>query len=118
MKRTLFGSSVVLLCCAAVIGKTLAEEYLTVGADAILGTNSTSLPVSPVCNVALSASRVGSKIVLSWPASATPSQLYAMPSVAPAEWTPVLLQPTLTNDNFVVTLPLSGSACYFRLQAQ
>jgi hypothetical protein len=92
-------------------------EYLkiAIGADELVGTNSTSWPVSPVT---LSASRVGSKIVLSWPASATPSQLYALPGVAPAVWTPVLLPPTVTNDNFEVTLPLSGSACYFRLQAQ
>jgi len=45
-------------------------EYLkiAIGADAIVGTNSTSLPVSPVSNVSLSATRVGSNIVLSWPA--------------------------------------------------
>src|ERR1043166_10053330 len=45
------------------------------------------------------------------------SQLYAMPAATPRSWLTVLKQPITTNDSFVVTLPLSGSGCYFRLQA-
>jgi len=41
-----------------------------------------------------------------------------MRSIAPAVWTPVLKDPTINDTNFVVTLPLSGSGCYFRLQGQ
>jgi hypothetical protein len=95
-------------------------EYLkiAIGADAIVETNSMSLPVSPVSHVSLAVSKAGSKIVLSWPASTIPCQLYAMPSIAPAAWTPVLVEPITNNDNFVVTLPLTGPDCYFRLQAQ
>lgn len=95
-------------------------EYLkiAIGADAILSTNSTSQPVSPVANVQLSASKIGSNILLSWPASAVPSQLYMLPNGAPSPWVPVLKDPRTTNGNFELTLPLSGSCCYFRLQAQ
>ena len=95
-------------------------EYLkiAIGADAILSTNSTNPPVSPVANVQLSARRVGRNILLSWPASAVPSQLYAMPNGALSLWIPVLQDPITTNGNFEVSLPLSGWACYFRLQGQ
>jgi hypothetical protein len=95
-------------------------EYLkiAIGADAILSTNSTTQPVSPVANVSLSAIKVRSNIVLSWPASAVPSQLYMLPNGAPSLWIPVLKDPITTNGNFEVAPPLSGSACFFRLQGQ
>jgi hypothetical protein len=97
-----------------------STEYLkiAIGADAILSTNLTSQPISPVANVRLSASRVGHNFVLSWPATAVPSQLYMLPNGAPIVWIPILKDPITTNGNFEVTLPLSGSACYFRLQGQ
>jgi hypothetical protein len=78
----------------------------------------TNLPPPTVLNVRLFAVKSGNNIVLSWPASTAPCQLYAMPSVQPGAWSPVTTQPLIINDNVVVTVPLSGSSCYFRLQAQ
>jgi hypothetical protein len=101
-----------------------AGEYLkfAVNAAPILGTNSTSVSTNStgvaVSNVRLSASRVGSNIVLSWPTSTAPAQLYASPSFGSGPWSPVSSQPTIIGDNFVVTLPSFGSGSYFRLQAQ
>ena len=99
-------------------------EYLkfAVNATAIPGTNSTnsegtnSMGVA-VSKVSLSASMVGSNIVLSWPISSAPSQLYACPGLQSGIWSPVSTRPVIINDKFVVTVPSSGSA-YFRLQAQ
>jgi hypothetical protein len=100
-------------------------EYLklAIGATAVVGTNSTSgLGTNSsgvaVSNVRLSAKRDGSNIVLSWPTSTAPSQLYVSSSFESGAWTPVSTQPVIINDNFVVTLQISGSGYYFRLQAQ
>lgn len=94
-----------------------AGEYLKVaiGATAVVGTNATTLPVS---SVRLSATRIGRNVVLSWPASTASFQLYASPSFESDAWSPVSAQPVVVNDQFVVTLPLSGYSCCFRLQSQ
>jgi hypothetical protein len=100
-------------------------EYLmfAVNATPILGTNSTngsstnSMGVA-VSSVRVSAKRDGSNIVLSWPTSTAPAQLYSSPSFDSGSWSPVSTQPVMVNDNFVVTLPLSASGLFFRLQAQ
>jgi len=79
------------------------------------GTNSTGVAVS---NVRLSAGMAGSNIVLSWPASTGASQLYSAPSFESGAWSPVSGQPVIINDRFVMTVPLSGTGAYFRLQGQ
>jgi hypothetical protein len=71
-----------------------------------------------VSNVRLSAIPVGSNIVLSWPTSTAPAQLYASPSFESGSWSPVSTQAVTVNDNFVVTLPLSASGSFFRLLGQ
>jgi hypothetical protein len=80
-----------------------------------LGTNSTGVAVS---NIHLSVKRDGSNIILSWPTSTAPAQLYSSPSFESGAWTPVSAQPVVIKENFVVTLPASGSGSYFRLQGQ
>ena len=96
-------------------------EFLkfAVGATAILRTNSPpQVPTEPVSNVALSASRVGANIVLSWPTNMAPSQLYQTTSCESGAWVAVPAQPATINDHFVVTLPLFSSGRFFRLQGQ
>ena len=100
-------------------------EYLKfpVNATAIQGTNSTSGSGTnstgvAVSNVCLSAKSDGSSLVLSWPSSTAPAQLYSSPSFESGAWTLVSAQPVVLNENFVVTLPVSGSGSFFRLQAQ
>jgi hypothetical protein len=80
-----------------------------------LSTNSTGVAVS---NVRLSAKSDGSNIVLSWPSSTATAQLYSSPSFESGSWSPVSAQPVTLNDNLVVTLPLSASGSFFRLQAK
>jgi hypothetical protein len=94
-------------------------EYLkfAVNATAFQGTNTNSTGIA-VSNVRLSAKRDGSNIVLSWPTSTAPAQLYSSPRFESGAWSPVSTQPVMVNDNFVVTLTLSGSGSYFRLQAR
>ena len=94
-----------------------------VNATAIQGTNSTSglgtnSPGVAVSNIRLSAARVGSNVVLNWPTSTAPAQLYSSPSFESGVWSPVSTQPVVVNDQFVVRLPVSASGSYFRLQAQ
>ena len=100
-------------------------EYLkfAVNATAIPGTNSTSGVGTnstgvAVSNVPLSAEKDGSNIVLTWPTSTAPAQLYSSPSCRSGAWTPVPAHPVILNENFVVTLPVSGSGSYFRLHGQ
>ena len=81
----------------------------------VLGTNSTRVAVPNVC---LLAHMNGHNLVLSWPTSTAPAQLYASPTFESGSWSPVSAQPVTLNDNFVVTLPLSASGSFFRLQAQ
>src|SRR3974390_1156754 len=102
-----------------------AGEYLmfAVNATAIVATNSTTSQGTnstgvAVSNVKLSASMVGSKIVLSWPTSTAAAQVYSSPSFDSGGWSPVSTQPATVNNNFMVTLPMSASGSFFRLQAQ
>jgi hypothetical protein len=65
----------------------------------------------------LTIARVGTDVVLSWPASAGPCHLEATPQVAPsASWSPVT-QVAVTNAGRVsVTVPLASQPDFFRLQ--
>jgi hypothetical protein len=94
-----------------------AGEFLKVGIDAtaILKTNSLNVALS---SVRLSATRVGNNLVLSWPTSGPACRLCALPGFQETGWSPISTEPVLTNDSFVVTLPVSGVGCFFRLQAQ
>jgi hypothetical protein len=88
---------------------------LAVGATAILGTNS---PPMAIPNVFLSATKVGTNLLLSWPVIATQYHLYAQQGLQQAAWAPVSTEAIISNDNFVITLPISGAGCYFRLQSE
>lgn len=94
-----------------------AGEFLKV---AIRGTAilSVTTPHTALSAASLSVSQIGTKLVLSWPASAAPCRLYAMPNLQPPAWAPVSAAPVLTNDSYVVTLPLADPCRYFRLQAE
>ena len=99
-------------------------EYLKFAVDATAipvtsstssqGTNSTNFSVS---HVKLSAKKNGSKIVLSWPSSPATAQLHSAPSFKSGSWSPVSAEPVIIKDQFEVTLPLSSSDSFFRLQA-
>lgn len=105
------------------MGTTTTHDYwaageflkIAIAATVIQATNSSNIDLS---GVRLSAAKVGTNLVLSWPTSAPVCRLYALPSLQPSGWFPVPAAPIVTNDDFVVTLPLAGSACYFRLQLQ
>jgi hypothetical protein len=94
-----------------------AGEFLKVGIDAtaILKTNSPNVALS---SVSLSTARVGNEIVLSWPTSAPACRLCRLPGLQATTWLSVSTQPVVTNDAYVVTLPISGESCLFRLEAR
>ncbi|HNQ25071.1 MAG TPA: hypothetical protein PKK06_18485 [Phycisphaerae bacterium] len=54
---------------------------------------------------------------LFWPADAVGYALQQSPSLKPANWTTVTNMAQLVSTNIQVTVPLSGSARFFRLQA-
>lgn len=94
-----------------------AGEFLKVSieATAVLKTNS---PGVALANVRLSANKVGNGLVLSWPASAPACSLYRLSGLHATDWSPVSSQPVITNDTYVVTLPISDENCFFRLRTQ
>jgi len=60
---------------------------------------------------ALNITRTGNSVTISWPTAATGFTLEASPALSPATWTPVS---GVTGNS--VTVPVSGSASYFRLR--
>ena len=69
---------------------------------------------------ALSAAVVpGNALRLAWPASSGSFNLYSAATLAaPVGWTPVNAAPGLVGDQFVLTIPLSNGAAFYRLRGQ
>jgi hypothetical protein len=91
---------------------------LTVGqikADAALGPNQL---IGTSTNASLSASLSGGHLAIKWPTTAALVNLMSTPTLgAGAVWTPV--NGTLVTDgggNYQMTIPITGSAQFFRLQ--
>lgn len=64
----------------------------------------------------LKISRIGQKVSLSWPVSATNYVLEATTSLPPVSWATVTNTPAVTATNRSVQLPLTGPAQFFRLR--
>ncbi len=67
-------------------------------------------------NVKLSVARSGSNVVLSWPIAPTGFRLYSTPSLSPASWSLVNVNPTVSSGQNTVSLPDSTGMQFFRLQ--
>jgi hypothetical protein len=82
-------------------------------AKSIWATQITELITSPV---ALTVTFASTNILVSWPAAATGFQLQYSPTVPPTEnWARVTNSPAVANNQFTLSLPLSGNAGFFRL---
>ena len=86
-----------------------------IAADYVLGPNQT---LGTSTEVKLSASHSGSNTIVKWPTTSALVTLLSSPTLgAGAVWTPVATP--LANDgsgNYQVTVPMTGSAQFFRLQ--
>jgi hypothetical protein len=86
-----------------------------IAADYVLGPTQT---FGTSTNVKLSASRSGSNTIVKWPTTSALVTLLSSPTLgAGAVWTPVA-SPLATDGsgNYQVTVPMTGSAQFFRLQ--
>jgi hypothetical protein len=80
------------------------------GPNLTLGTSTT---------VSLKATASGGNVVLTWPTSAATFGVLSSPTLgAGAVWTPVTASLTVVGSNYQITLPLTGSNQFFRLQEQ
>jgi hypothetical protein len=127
-----YGIAVDPLGNAYVVGKTLSTNFPTVAAlqgsrsgtnDAFLAfiqinTNAIVPPViPPVVPPLLTATLAGANIQLSWPDSATGFSLQSNTNLlAATSWSTVTQAPVDTNATFVVTLPATNDALFFRLK--
>jgi len=86
--------------------------------DPLKANNSASVK-TVVESVQLSVTRVGSNIVISWPASASGYVLESAPDLhAPIIWTVVTTPPAqLVGDQKTVTIPATNASLFFRLHA-
>jgi hypothetical protein len=57
----------------------------------------------------------GANVVISWPTNASGFTLKSKTSLSDAAWTTVGTAPVVSGENNQVTLPVSGSAQFFRL---
>src|ERR1022692_3945023 len=78
------------------------------GPDQFIGTTT---------NVSLTVTRSGGNLIIKWPTSSALVALMSSPALgAGAVWSPVNSVPTIVGGNYQATVPISGSAQYFRLQ--
>ena len=63
-------------------------------------------------------SRKGNNILLSWPVGGGSYVLQWTQTLSPAVWADVAIPPTVVNGNYVVSIPVSGAAGFYRLRAQ
>jgi hypothetical protein len=84
----------------------IAADY-ALGPNQIIGSNT---------NVSLTATVSGSNLVITWPTTYALVTLLSSPTLgAGASWTTVGGTPTVVASNYQVTMPISGSARFFRL---
>jgi hypothetical protein len=91
-----------------------AGEFIKFALD-VTGNAGPCSSQNTLSNISLSATRVGTNLLLSWPAS--PYGLYSSATVAPPAWAPVPDTPLRSDADLVVTLPLTNVSRCFRLQA-
>ncbi len=85
-----------------------------IAADDALGPNQL---IGTSTNVSVSASVSGGNLVLSWPTSSALVNLLSSSSLGSgASWTTVSQKLTVVGGNYRVTIPISGSAQFFRLE--
>jgi hypothetical protein len=82
-----------------------------------IAANETAGPDASALPMSLNVSPSGSALILSWPAYGVGFVPETSPSVgADAVWSPLPQIPVLNNDEWVVTLPATGSAAFYRLR--
>ncbi len=102
------------------MGPTVTDDPGAKGVFLMFAVDAT--PSSETCssgtvlpNTYLSATRTGTNLSLSWPAS--PYTLYSTVGLDPAVWAPWSATPFRSNANLVISVPPSNNSRYFRLQA-
>lgn len=76
-----------------------------------------SYPIDVVNPPALRAANLGGgTLQVSWPAVPSGFSLQSSPSLSPAAWTAVGGSPTLTNGQYIQSIPFTGTNQFFRLQ--
>jgi hypothetical protein len=100
-----------------------AHSMASTGSEIIVGGFFDTAGANRSTNVALwhiphslTATRSGDEVILRWPATGTNFVLEAKGGVASADWSEVAQPFTLTNDECVVTDPLSASNQFYRLR--
>jgi hypothetical protein len=66
----------------------------------------------------LSASLVGGQLQLTWPASTTNYVLESAANLPAAQWLPVSGTPQIQGSSYILTVPATASAAFFRLRGQ
>jgi hypothetical protein len=73
----------------------------------------------PAPAVSLNIARSGNELLLSWPAQGTDSHvLQTAASLSQPSWSAVATQPAVTQGQKQVTVPITGTAGFYRLRAQ
>ncbi len=99
-------------------GQFTTSPYFA-GSLSSVSLNSSALSLSQINSapVFLNASISGNGLVLTWPQWAGSLNLYGAINLAfPAIWMPVTNAPVISNNNLTVTLPMTNSAQFYRLQ--
>ena len=94
-------------------------ETVTVSANQIdpsLGNNSTSMVTTVLGVPALTVTRIGNSLRLSWPASSG-FKLQANDALNPVNWADVGTAPQVDNGQNVLTVGIPGSARFYRLRS-
>jgi hypothetical protein len=75
-----------------------------------------SYPIDVVNPPRLAISNLGGSLQISWPAEPSGFILESSDSLSPASWTPVADQPTLSNNEYIESMPMVSTNQFFRLQ--
>jgi hypothetical protein len=89
---------------------------LVLRADDGLGEFGLANPINVVSQPSLVASVSGNLLVISWPATVPKFILETTPSLAPASWTQVSVTPLLFDKQYLLSVPISQTNSFFRLQ--
>jgi hypothetical protein len=89
-------------------------SWATVAANSTLENYSAVTQQAPGLTIGANAS---GGTLLSWPGSGVGFMLCTTTNLAPARWVPATSQPTLSSNQWQITLPVDNSTAYFRLES-
>lgn len=76
-----------------------------------------SSPIDVVAEPRLGVTNQGTSVLISWPAAPSGFVLESAPYLySPTNWTPVSGSPTLINGQYLLSVPITGTNQFFRLQ--